>query len=163
EVMPVISHGQIVSHQEEGTRQEWAASRFPENANAGHSPKQKATRQEWAASRFGETPNDSHSLQAGRSEERRVGTGGRARWRRTRFSRDWSSDVCSSDLEVMPVISHGQIVSHQEEGTRQEWAASRFPENANAGHSPKQKATRQEWAASRFGETPNDSHSLRAG
>src|SRR5690606_5290700 len=33
-----------------------------------------------------------------RSEERRVGKEWRARWRHTRFSRDWSSDVCSSDL-----------------------------------------------------------------
>src|SRR5690606_5648486 len=34
-----------------------------------------------------------------RSEERRVGKEGRSgRRRHTRFSRDWSSDVCSSDL-----------------------------------------------------------------
>src|SRR5690606_14481434 len=41
-----------------------------------------------------------------RSEERRVGKERRAWWRRgsrrrhTRFSRDWSSDVCSSDLAI---------------------------------------------------------------
>src|SRR5690606_25827943 len=43
-----------------------------------------------------------------RSEERRVGKERRARWspddasrrRHTRFSRDWSSDVCSSDLHA---------------------------------------------------------------
>src|SRR5690606_41163817 len=28
-----------------------------------------------------------------------------SRRRHTRFSRDWSSDVCSSDLKVVPVIS----------------------------------------------------------
>src|SRR5690625_4621395 len=33
-----------------------------------------------------------------RSEERRVGKEGRRRTRHTRWPRDWSSDVCSSDL-----------------------------------------------------------------
>src|SRR5207247_1505073 len=35
-----------------------------------------------------------------RSEERRVGKTRRYRWRHTRSTRDWSSDVCSSDLQV---------------------------------------------------------------
>src|SRR5690625_4170523 len=34
----------------------------------------------------------------GRSEERRAGREGGTRGRRTRWPRDWSSDVCSSDL-----------------------------------------------------------------
>src|SRR5690606_16356272 len=45
-------------------------------------------------------------MRSARSEERRVGKGCRSWWcsesssrrRHTRFSRDWSSDVCSSDL-----------------------------------------------------------------
>src|SRR5690606_7211471 len=45
-----------------------------------------------------------------RSEERRVGKECRSGWRthlssrrrHTRFSRDWSSDVCSSDLKISP-------------------------------------------------------------
>src|SRR5690606_22786475 len=62
-----------------------------------------------------------------RSEERRVGKECRSRWwwdfssrrRHTRFSRDWSSDVCSSDLVLdvaeaikgsgVPIIADGGI------------------------------------------------------
>src|SRR5690606_8791711 len=48
-----------------------------------------------------------------RSEERRVGKECRSRWstwlssrrRHTRFSRDWSSDVCSSDLNLENLLS----------------------------------------------------------
>src|SRR5687768_13886648 len=48
-----------------------------------------------------------------RSEERRVGKECRSRWRpdfssrrrHTRCSRDWSSDVCSSDLKIQPRIN----------------------------------------------------------
>src|SRR5690606_28795881 len=48
-----------------------------------------------------------------RSEERRVGKECRSRWarycssrrRHTRFSRDWSSDVCSSDLHRRRFLS----------------------------------------------------------
>src|SRR5690606_39972929 len=32
-----------------------------------------------------------------------------SRRRHTRFSRDWSSDVCSSDLEITPVVTCLQI------------------------------------------------------
>src|SRR5690606_16012406 len=54
----------------------------------------------------GESPNNlAMKKQATRSEERRVGKERReqrgassSRRRHTRFSRDWSSDVCSSDL-----------------------------------------------------------------
>src|SRR5690606_17138496 len=47
-----------------------------------------------------------------RSEERRVGQDARGRgWRasrrrHTRFSRDWSSDVCSSDLAIWRMLEH---------------------------------------------------------
>src|SRR5690606_39703038 len=33
-----------------------------------------------------------------------------SRRRHTRFSRDWSSDVCSSDLEAMPLLSRAKQV-----------------------------------------------------
>src|SRR5690606_41201872 len=35
-----------------------------------------------------------------------------SRRRHTRFSRDWSSDVCSSDLEAQPEGSFGQQIPH---------------------------------------------------
>src|SRR5690348_10877851 len=48
-----------------------------------------------------------------RSEERRVGKEGRCRWapdrssrrRHTRWTGDWSSDVCSSDLLLVPDVA----------------------------------------------------------
>src|SRR5690606_19156720 len=33
-----------------------------------------------------------------------------SRRRHTRFSRDWSSDVCSSDLSVDPIVTASQVV-----------------------------------------------------
>src|SRR5690606_15085668 len=49
------------------------------------------------------------SLDKFRSEERRVGKECRGR-RHTRFSRDWSSDVCSSRSFVMLLGSYGLFV-----------------------------------------------------
>src|SRR5690606_41062767 len=58
-----------------------------------------------------------------------------SRRRHTRFSRDWSSDVCSSDLEIMPVavgLDHrdGELSVHgwtQASGVRLDDALGRFP------------------------------------
>src|SRR5437870_1090344 len=54
-------------------------------------------------------------LDLDRSEERRVGKECRSRWsrclssrrRHTRWPRDWSSDVCSSDLDNYGIIAVG--------------------------------------------------------
>src|SRR5258707_4036100 len=35
-----------------------------------------------------------------------------SRRRHTRYWRDWSSDVCSSDLEEMPFATHGGLAVH---------------------------------------------------
>src|SRR5690348_12204705 len=47
-----------------------------------------------------------HAVDPGRSEERRVGK----EWRCTRWTGDWSSDVCSSDLGV-PRVSRKRSTS----------------------------------------------------
>src|SRR5690625_2268210 len=53
-----------------------------------------------------------------RSEERRVGKGGRSgrstdlssRRRHTRWPRDWSSDVCSSDLKIISAMKKSSLI-----------------------------------------------------
>src|SRR5690606_39396653 len=37
-----------------------------------------------------------------------------SRRRHTRFSRDWSSDVCSSDLEAVGDLTQGQLIGGEE-------------------------------------------------
>src|SRR5436309_2064314 len=69
-----------------------------------------------------------------RSEERRVGKECRTWWgrRHTRFSRDWSSDVCSSDLAIVnpSVISFSRI--RRSSSSTEVGSISIIPSNASA-------------------------------
>src|SRR5690606_40134368 len=57
-----------------------------------------------------------------------------SRRRHTRFSRDWSSDVCSSDLSMIhnvPLLGSGAYLSLQKEDVR--WSGADVADVAQAG------------------------------
>src|SRR5690606_32261618 len=125
-----------------------------------------AYRQPWCTAR-GESPERSPPARR-RSEERRVGKEWRCRWapcissrrRHTRFSRDWSSDVCSSDLglflvrDLTPMMS-GLSLPAGSLHNRQRGTPRKPPPRRHGAY-------RQPWCTAR-GESPERSPPARRG
>src|SRR5439155_1758368 len=68
-----------------------------------------------------------------------------SRRRHTRWPRDWSSDVCSSDLEV----GLGRLLGHRLSGGRTECPFIQRPRNLSAGRSSVNEGRRRPTAPSR--------------